>query len=155
MVSYLISLNFSPSFLPYKASSLQCATQLFLASHTSLGGLVATHSLAQSDCMTLLKSVPAFGNVGASFRSHSTSCCSSFAAVSYRYEPEVIVFLRYYTGEHVSNSQWGSNMIHHADYPSSCPHRPCVYIHLGATVLGVQLDTTVKGGSSESVISLR
>ena len=139
-----------------------------------LGGLAATHSLAQAGHrVTLLESAPALGDVGAGIQvSPNVSRLlirwglgAALAATAV--QPEAIVFRRYNTGERVGYSHWGSALIpehgapyyhiHRADYHTLLLRlaraAPGVNIRLGATVRNVQPDPAVEGGPSVTLVS--
>ncbi|KAH9010148.1 FAD/NAD-P-binding domain-containing protein [Lactarius hengduanensis] len=139
-----------------------------------LGGLAATHSLAQAGHrVTLLESAARLGDVGAGIQVSPNQSRLLIrwglgpALAATAVQPEAIVFRRYNTGERVGYSHWGSDMIpehgapyyhiHRADYHTLL-HRlalaaPGVHVRLGATVRDVQPDPAVRGGPSVTLAS--
>jgi salicylate hydroxylase len=132
-----------------------------------LGGLAATHSLAQAGHrVTLLESASVLGDVGAGIQvSPNVSRLLirwglGSALTATAVQPEGIVFRRYNTGERVGYSHWGNSLIpeygapyyhiHRADYHTLllrlARSAPGVHIRLGANVCDVQPDPAVKGG---------
>jgi hypothetical protein len=139
-----------------------------------LGGLAATHSLAQAGHrVMLLESAPRLGDVGAGIQvSPNVSRLlirwglgSALGATAV--QPEAIVFRRYDTGERVGYSHWGNDLIpehgapyyhiHRADYHTLLLRlaraAPGVHIRLGAAVRDAQPDPTVEGGPSVTLAS--
>ena len=132
-----------------------------------IGGLAATHSLAQAGHrVTLLESSPVLGDVGAGIQvSPNVSRLLirwglSGALAATAVQPEGIAFRRYNTGERVGYSHWGNSLIpefgapyyhiHRADYHTLLLRLaragPGVQIRLGANVCDVQPDPAVEGG---------
>ncbi len=139
-----------------------------------LGGLAATHSLAQAGHrVLLLESAPALGDVGAGIQVSPNQSRLLIrwglgpALTAIGVQPEAIVFRRYNTGERVGYSRWGSDMIpehgapychiHRADYHTLLLRlaraAPGVHIRLGATVREAQPDPAVEGGPSVTLVS--
>ncbi|KAI9457211.1 FAD/NAD-P-binding domain-containing protein [Lactarius psammicola] len=139
-----------------------------------LGGLAATHSLAQAGHrVLLLESAPVLGDVGAGIQVSPNQSRLLIrwglgpALAATGVQPEAIVFRRYNTGERVGYSRWGSDMIpeygapyyhiHRADYHTLllrlARSTPGVHIRLGAAVSDVQPDPSIEGGPSVTLTS--
>ena len=139
-----------------------------------LGGLAATHSLAQAGHrVMLLESAPVLGDVGAGIQvSPNVSRLLirwglGAALGATAVQPEALVFRRYDTGERVGYSRWGNDLIQNHGAPYYHIHRadyhtlllrlaraaPGVHIRLGASVCDAQPDPSVDGGPSVTLRS--
>jgi hypothetical protein len=139
-----------------------------------LGGLAATHTLAQAGHrITLLESASAISDVGAGIQVspnatrllHHWGLGQALAAVAV--EPTAVVFRRYDTGSRVGYTHWGTRMVEDHGSPYYHIHRgdyhamllrlvsaaPGVRIRINAAVRDVQPDPTLQGGPSVTLAS--
>ncbi|KAN0111235.1 FAD/NAD(P)-binding domain containing protein [Russula decolorans] len=139
-----------------------------------LGGLAATHTLAQAGHrITLLESASAISDVGAGIQVspnatrllHNWGLGQALAAVAV--EPTAVVFRRYDTGSRVGYTHWGTRMVEDHGSPYYHIHRgdyhamllrlvsaaPGVRIRINAAVRDVQPDPTLQGGPSVTLAS--